>query len=67
VGFIQDQFLVSKMDKEYYVELSVIASFHLVKVLTANEPNEALVVDAIKSSQKVRQMRTLLSIRIFLV
>ncbi len=50
---MQDQFLVSKMDKEYYVELSVIASFHLVKVLTANEPNEALVVDAIKSSQKV--------------
>lgn len=46
----QDSFLVSKMDKEYFVELSVLADFHLLKVLTTDEK---LISEAIKSSKKV--------------
>ena len=42
---------MSKMDKEYYVELSVLADFHLLKVLTTEEK---LIVEAVKSSKKVR-------------
>lgn len=44
---------MSKMDKDYYVELSVIADFHLVKVLTRNEADQKLIIEAVKFSKKV--------------
>jgi la-related protein 1 len=50
-NLMQDSFLVSKMDKEYYVELAVLADFHLLKVLTTDEK---LIIEAIKGSKKVR-------------
>jgi hypothetical protein len=52
-NLMQDSFLVSKMDKEYYVELAVLADFHLLKVLTTDEK---LIIEAIKGSKKVRPM-----------
>lgn len=49
-NLVQDAFLVSKMDKEHYVDLSVIADFKLMKALTSEE---SLILQAVKSSPKI--------------
>ncbi len=46
----QDTFLVSKMDKDHFVDLSVIAEFKLIKQLTTDLD---LILSSIKDSEKV--------------
>ena len=46
----QDSYLVSKMDKDHFVELSVIAEFKLIKQLTTDLD---LILTSIKDSDKV--------------
>ncbi len=41
---------MSKMDKEHYVDLAVIADFKLVKALTSDEGQ---ILQAVKNSNKV--------------
>lgn len=49
-NLVQDAFLVSKMDKEHYVDLSVIAEFKLMKSLTTDD---SVILEAVKSSTKI--------------
>jgi len=49
-NLVQDAFLVSKMDKEHYVDLSVIAEFKLMKALTTDD---SVILEAVKSSTKI--------------
>ena len=46
----QDTFLVSKMDKAHFVDLSVIAEFKLIKQLTTDLD---IILSSIKDSDKV--------------
>ncbi len=46
----QDTFLLSKMSKDHYVDLSVIAEFKMIKQLTSDVD---LILKSIKDSDKV--------------
>mmetsp|Transcript_31638 Transcript_31638/g.66197 ORF Transcript_31638/g.66197 Transcript_31638/m.66197 type:complete len:437 (-) Transcript_31638:397-1707(-) len=49
-NLLQDSFLVSKMDKDHFVDLSVIAEFKLIKQLTTDLD---LILASIKDSDKI--------------
>lgn len=49
-NLLQDSFLVSKMDKDHFVDLSVIAEFKLIKQLTSDLD---LILASIKDSDKI--------------
>jgi hypothetical protein len=47
----QDSYLVGKMDKDHYVDVSVIAEFKLIKQLTTDVD---LIIASVKGSEQVR-------------
>lgn len=49
-NLVQDQFLVSKMDKDHFVELSVIMDFKMMQALTMDQSQ---IIEALKTSAKV--------------
>jgi len=49
-NLVQDAYLVSKMDREHYVDVSVIADFKMVKQLT---DDGSVILEALKASSKI--------------
>jgi hypothetical protein len=48
--FAQDSYLIGKMDKDHFVDVSVIAEFKLIKQLTTDVD---LILASVKGSEQV--------------